>query len=103
MLHFYKESSEKEHSRTYNILFHGSCVKSAILFEKLFIKATTMSAIEALEDAKIRHGLAESSPNCSACGSSSSEHEVREYDETFRDGRVHCTRCGAFVRFYDAG
>jgi hypothetical protein len=29
--------------------------------------------------------------------------EVRNYDEMWRDGDVHCAECGAYIRRYDAG
>jgi hypothetical protein len=41
--------------------------------------------------------------HCPKCSSPPNEHEVRDYDETWRDGNVYCNLCGAFVRFYDAG
>jgi hypothetical protein len=30
-------------------------------------------------------------------------YDVRNYDEMWRDGDVHCAQCGAFIRTYDAG
>lgn len=30
-------------------------------------------------------------------------YEVRDYDELWRDGEVHCAECGAYIRRYDAG
>lgn len=30
-------------------------------------------------------------------------YEVRNYDQIWRDGDVHCAVCGAFIRDYDAG
>lgn len=41
--------------------------------------------------------------NCPKCGSPPSEHEVRNHSLMWRDGDVYCTRCGAYVRLYDAG
>ena len=41
--------------------------------------------------------------HCPKCGSPPSQHEVRNYDEMWRDGDVHCTKCEAYVRDYDAG
>lgn len=38
---------------------------------------------------------------CPKCGGSN--FEVRNYDEIWRDGDVHCVDCGTFVRSYDAG
>lgn len=49
------------------------------------------------------HILTPNSPNCPACAAPPSEHEVRNYNPTWHDGDVHCTRCGAYVRTYDAG
>lgn len=40
---------------------------------------------------------------CPNCGSPPSDHEVRNYDPTWRDGDVYCTKCGVKVRNYDAG
>lgn len=47
--------------------------------------------------------LAETSPNCPKCDAPPSEHEVRNHDLMWHDGDVHCTKCGAYVRAYDAG
>ena len=41
--------------------------------------------------------------NCPKCGSPPSEHEVRNHSLMWHDGDVHCTKCGAYVRMYDAG
>jgi uncharacterized Zn finger protein (UPF0148 family) len=41
--------------------------------------------------------------NCPKCGSPPSEHEVRNHSLMWHDGDVHCTKCGAYVRSYDAG
>jgi len=41
--------------------------------------------------------------NCPKCGSPPSEHEVRNHSLMWHDGDVHCTKCGAYVRLYDAG
>jgi hypothetical protein len=30
-------------------------------------------------------------------------YEVRNYDEMWRDGDIHCKQCGAYIRMYDAG
>lgn len=38
---------------------------------------------------------------CPECGGTN--FEVRNYNETWRDGDVHCVDCGAYVRTYDAG
>ena len=51
----------------------------------------------------IFHGFYPGSPDCPECGASPSEHEVKNYNEMFRDGDVHCKKCGAYVRAYDAG
>lgn len=48
------------------------------------------------------HLFAESSTNCKKCGAPPNEHEVRNFDPIFRDGDVHCMRCGSYVRMYDA-
>lgn len=29
--------------------------------------------------------------------------DVRNYDEMWRDGDVHCAQCGTYIRSYDAG
>ena len=29
--------------------------------------------------------------------------DLRDYDEIWRDGDIHCAECGAFIRGYDAG
>jgi uncharacterized Zn finger protein len=41
--------------------------------------------------------------HCPDCGSGPEEHEVRNFDEIWRDGDVYCNRCGTYVRMYDAG
>lgn len=51
----------------------------------------------------VLHIFAVNSRNCPECDSPPSEHEVRNYNIYFSDGDIHCTRCGAFVRWYDAG
>lgn len=40
---------------------------------------------------------------CPKCNSSPSEHEVRNHSLMWHDGDVYCTKCGAYVRAYDAG
>ncbi len=40
---------------------------------------------------------------CPKCGSPPSEHEVRNHSLMWHDGDVYCTKCGAYVRMYDAG
>ncbi len=52
---------------------------------------------------EVLHALAVSSPNCPGCGAPPAEQEVRNYDSTWHDGDVHCTKCGGYVRMYDAG
>lgn len=49
------------------------------------------------------HMLAPNSPSCAKCGAPPSEHEVRNHNAEWHDGDVYCTRCGAYVRAYDAG
>ena len=49
------------------------------------------------------HALHPNSPNCPNCGAPPSEHEVRNHNPMWNDGDVHCTKCGAYVRTYDAG
>lgn len=51
----------------------------------------------------VSHALHSGSPNCPSCGAPPSEHEVRNHDLAAHDGDVHCKRCGAYVRMYDAG
>ena len=51
----------------------------------------------------VSHLLAASSPNCPSCDAPPSEHEVRNHDLAMHDGDVYCTKCGAYVRLYDAG
>lgn len=41
--------------------------------------------------------------HCPKCDSPPNHHEVRNYDEMWRDGDVHCKDCGTYVRGYDAG
>lgn len=41
--------------------------------------------------------------HCPNCDSPPRDHEVRNYHMGFHDGDVHCTRCGAYVRMWDAG
>ena len=40
---------------------------------------------------------------CKNCGALPKDHVVRDYDPIWLDGKVYCTKCGAFVRDYDAG
>lgn len=58
---------------------------------------------EVLAEVFVGHLLAPNSENCKNCGAPPSEHEVRDYDPTWRDGNVHCTKCDSYVRGYDAG
>ena len=44
-----------------------------------------------------------SKDHCPKCGSPPSEHEVRDYNLDWHDGKVYCKPCGAFVRDWDAG
>lgn len=39
---------------------------------------------------------------CPKCGSAGGDHEVRNYNQYCHDGDVYCTKCGAYVRYYDA-
>lgn len=39
---------------------------------------------------------------CKKCGFVGT-HELRNYDMMWHDGDIHCGRCGAYVRMYDAG
>jgi hypothetical protein len=47
--------------------------------------------------------LSPATEGCPRCGAPPSEFEVRNHDLKWHDGDVHCRRCGAFVRRYDAG
>lgn len=58
---------------------------------------------ESSEDRSVLHVLAPNSPNCPGCGAPPSQHEVRNYSLMWHDGDVHCTKCGTYVRPYDAG
>lgn len=51
----------------------------------------------------IGHILSDNTKNCPKCGLDPSQFEVRNYDEMWRDGDVHCTGCGTYIRAYDAG
>lgn len=42
-----------------------------------------------------------SNTECPKCGST--EFELKNYDESFHDGDVHCADCGQFIRRFDAG
>lgn len=39
---------------------------------------------------------------CKKCGYEG-PHELRNYNMMWHDGDIHCGRCGAYVRMYDAG
>lgn len=41
--------------------------------------------------------------HCPNCGASPEFQEVRNYSMMWHDGDIHCTRCDAYVRGYDAG
>ena len=41
--------------------------------------------------------------HCQSCGSPPSEHELVNYCQLWRDGKIYCKRCNKFVRSYDAG
>ncbi|MEK7640658.1 MAG: hypothetical protein AAB389_01530 [Patescibacteria group bacterium] len=47
--------------------------------------------------------LSGKSPNCPKCDAPPSRHEVRNHSVIWHDGDVHCTKCGTYVRMYDAG
>ena len=52
------------------------------------------------DDGTIGHAVSDHKA-CPKCGSK--EYEVRNYDEMWRDGDVHCADCGTYIRMYDAG
>ncbi len=39
--------------------------------------------------------------DCPKCGAPPAEQEVTDYYPTWGDGKVHCSRCGTFVRHWD--
>jgi hypothetical protein len=41
--------------------------------------------------------------HCPECGAPPEEFELRDYDMIWHDGRVHCRKCDAFIRNWDAG
>lgn len=41
--------------------------------------------------------------HCPKCGACPEFQEVRDHSLMWHDGRVHCIKCDAFVRDYDAG
>lgn len=41
--------------------------------------------------------------HCPKCNAAPEFQEVRNFDEIWRDGDVHCTKCQTYVRGYDAG
>lgn len=59
--------------------------------------------IQEVPEQFVAHILAQTSPNCPKCNSTPCNHEVRNYDLMWHDGDVHCKKCGAYVRTYDAG
>jgi hypothetical protein len=40
---------------------------------------------------------------CPTCGAPPKEHVLKNYSQMWHEGDVYCTRCGAYVRMYDAG
>ena len=40
---------------------------------------------------------------CKNCGSHPKDHEVRDFDRMWGDGKVYCKICGEFVRHFDTG
>lgn len=41
--------------------------------------------------------------HCSKCGACPQYQEIRDYSMMWHDGEIHCTRCGNFIRDFDAG
>lgn len=41
--------------------------------------------------------------HCPKCNAEPKFQEIRNFDQVWRDGDVHCTKCGTYVRGYDAG
>jgi hypothetical protein len=41
--------------------------------------------------------------HCPKCGADPDHQEIRNYNMAFHDGDIHCTKCGTYVRAYDAG
>jgi hypothetical protein len=64
------------------------------------VKASTGMAVVPASGG-VGHMLAD--VNCPHCGAPNTEHRVENYDPIWRDGDVVCTRCGGYVRGYDAG
>jgi hypothetical protein len=72
-------------------------------FQETFVGAMRKVGFHPVEsDGDVAHCLAIASPNCPECGAPPFEHEVKDYDPAWQDGKVYC-KCGAFVRHYDAG
>jgi len=44
---------------------------------------------------------ADEDPKCPTCGSPPSKREYREERTMWYSGKVHCTSCGEFIRYYD--
>lgn len=41
---------------------------------------------------------------CPKCGDDNPDHrEMRNYSMMWHEGDIHCTNCGAFIRYFDAG
>jgi hypothetical protein len=51
----------------------------------------------------IGHILHGASKSCPLCGAGPEHQQVRNHSLIWHDGDVYCTRCGAYVRRYDAG
>lgn len=40
---------------------------------------------------------------CKNCGSTPSDHVLKNYNMAWHDGDVYCKKCDSFVRTWDAG
>lgn len=45
--------------------------------------------------------LSDSTP-CPKCGNTK-DHYMKNYEPAWHEGDIHCGKCGAFVRRFDAG
>ncbi len=41
--------------------------------------------------------------DCKKCGSKPKDHYMTNYDMMWHEGDVYCSKCGAYVRMWDAG
>jgi len=54
------------------------------------------------ENNPILHGsVTVANTACPDCGST--EFEMRNYEQLWHEGDIHCARCGKFIRRFDAG